>query len=379
MTIAGYATGAERGYLYIRGEYPLAEARLDNAIAAAREARAARAGRHRLRVRVRHRAPARRRRLHLRRGDGAVQLDRGQARRAAQQAAVPGRGRPVRQADGDQQRRDARQRPARSCATAARPSPRSAPRDPPDPSCSACPATSPGRASTRSPFGTTLRELLELGGRRARTASAIRAILLGGAAGVFVGPDDARHPAHVRGDAGHRGDPRLGRGHGLRRDGRPRRHPAPDRRVLPRRVVRPVRAVPRRDRPPGGAAGPARPPAGRRVARATSSRLLREIGQAMRDASICGLGQTASRPSRAPSGSRELVAAVSDRSDPGSSPPRRGRSRPRAAGAARARGPHGRADRSTAQAVTRAGRARPSSRPAARRASTRRRCATSRT
>jgi NADH-quinone oxidoreductase subunit F len=32
MAIAGYATGCERGYLYIRGEYPLATARLDNAI-----------------------------------------------------------------------------------------------------------------------------------------------------------------------------------------------------------------------------------------------------------------------------------------------------------------------------------------------------------
>ena len=61
-------------------------------------------------VRVRRRAPARRRRLHLRRGDLAVQLDRGQARRAPQQAAVPGRARRVRQADRDQQRRDARER-----------------------------------------------------------------------------------------------------------------------------------------------------------------------------------------------------------------------------------------------------------------------------
>ena len=38
MTIAGYATGAERGYLYVRGEYPLAEARLASAIGRAREA-----------------------------------------------------------------------------------------------------------------------------------------------------------------------------------------------------------------------------------------------------------------------------------------------------------------------------------------------------
>jgi len=38
MTIAGYATGCERGYLYLRGEYPLAAERMDGAIAAARSA-----------------------------------------------------------------------------------------------------------------------------------------------------------------------------------------------------------------------------------------------------------------------------------------------------------------------------------------------------
>ncbi len=36
MTIAGYATGCEQGYLYIRGEYPKATQRLQNAIAQAR-------------------------------------------------------------------------------------------------------------------------------------------------------------------------------------------------------------------------------------------------------------------------------------------------------------------------------------------------------
>ncbi len=36
MTIAGYATGAERGYIYIRGEYPLARERLQHAIEQAR-------------------------------------------------------------------------------------------------------------------------------------------------------------------------------------------------------------------------------------------------------------------------------------------------------------------------------------------------------
>src|SRR5262250_2165335 len=38
MTIAGYATGCERGYLYLRGEYPLAAERMAHAIAAARAA-----------------------------------------------------------------------------------------------------------------------------------------------------------------------------------------------------------------------------------------------------------------------------------------------------------------------------------------------------
>jgi NADH-quinone oxidoreductase subunit F len=38
MTIAGFATGCERGFLYIRGEYPLAAERLAHAIQAARNA-----------------------------------------------------------------------------------------------------------------------------------------------------------------------------------------------------------------------------------------------------------------------------------------------------------------------------------------------------
>ena len=39
MTIAGFACGAEEGFVYLRGEYPQAEARLRQAIAAARAAR----------------------------------------------------------------------------------------------------------------------------------------------------------------------------------------------------------------------------------------------------------------------------------------------------------------------------------------------------
>ncbi|MYA74516.1 MAG: NADH-quinone oxidoreductase subunit E [Acidimicrobiaceae bacterium] len=38
LTLAGLATGAENGWIYIRGEYPLATARLENAVIQAREA-----------------------------------------------------------------------------------------------------------------------------------------------------------------------------------------------------------------------------------------------------------------------------------------------------------------------------------------------------
>jgi NADH-quinone oxidoreductase subunit F len=38
MTIAGYATGSERGYLYVRGEYPVAARRMETALQLARAA-----------------------------------------------------------------------------------------------------------------------------------------------------------------------------------------------------------------------------------------------------------------------------------------------------------------------------------------------------
>ena len=76
--------------------------------AGARPPRARRDGR---RLRLRPRAAHRRRRVRVRRGDGAVPVDRGLPRRAAQQAALPRRGRPVREAHRREQRRDPLQRP----------------------------------------------------------------------------------------------------------------------------------------------------------------------------------------------------------------------------------------------------------------------------
>ena len=93
MTIEAFATGASRGYLYLRGEYPLAGERMAHAIAAAR--RQGLLGPDidgsgfAFDIEIRRGAG----RVHLRRGDGALRIDRGRPWRAAQQAAVPGRGR----------------------------------------------------------------------------------------------------------------------------------------------------------------------------------------------------------------------------------------------------------------------------------------------
>ena len=153
MTIAAFATGCEPGL-------PLHPRRVPRGRGAGRRrdrggarGRAARRRHPRLGLRLRHRAPARRRRLHLRRGDGAVRVDRGQARRAAQQAAVPGRGRAVRQADRRQQRRDAGQRPAhRARRRRGVRRDRDGGLDRPE-ALLPVRATSPGRASTRSSSG----------------------------------------------------------------------------------------------------------------------------------------------------------------------------------------------------------------------------------
>ena len=64
MAIEAFAVGADKAYLYIRGEYPLAEPGSRTR---------SRGERRRPAWRPRHRAAARRRRLHLRRGDGPVQ------------------------------------------------------------------------------------------------------------------------------------------------------------------------------------------------------------------------------------------------------------------------------------------------------------------
>ena len=150
MTIAGYAIGATQGYVYIRAEYPIAVKRLQIAIDQAREYGLLgknifdsgfdfdielRLGRGRVR---------------LRRGDGADDLHRGQARRAEM---PPRRSR--------RSRASSRSRPSsttskrmrisrRSSSRGRRGSAASAPRRAPARRCSRSAARSTTRASSRS-------------------------------------------------------------------------------------------------------------------------------------------------------------------------------------------------------------------------------------
>ena len=94
MIIGGYAIGAKQGFVYIRAEYPLAIKRLEMAIAAAREARLPGQEHLRHRLGLRHRDPAGRRRLRVRRGDRPDRVHRGR------RAACRGPGRPTRRSSG---------------------------------------------------------------------------------------------------------------------------------------------------------------------------------------------------------------------------------------------------------------------------------------
>ena len=146
------------------------------------------------------------------------------------------------------------------------------------------------------PFGATLRELLELAGG-VPGGRAIQAILLGGAAGVFVGPDALDMPLTFEGTRAIGAT--LGSGVVMVFDetadlvGALRRIAAFFRdescgQCVPCRVgtVRQEELLARlaAGRPNGSPAD--------------ELALLRDVGQAMRDASICGLGQTASQRDR---------------------------------------------------------------------------------
>ena len=141
-------------------------------------------------------------------------------------------------------------------------------------------------------FGATLRDLIELAGG-VPGGRAIRTILLGGAAGVFVGPDALDMPLTF--EATRAVGATLGSGVIMVFD------ETADLVDTLRRIAQFFRdescgqCVPCRVGSVRQEELLARLAAGSRVRpRDEELALLREIGQAMRDASICGLGQTAS-------------------------------------------------------------------------------------
>ena len=166
IIIAAYAAGTNRSFIYIRGEYEQQADILDAAIAEARDAGYLGENILDSGMSLSLVAPPRRRRLHLRRGDGAARLARGQARQPAAEAAVPRQPGPLPGPDADQQRRDALRRCPQSSGWAGPSTPRSAPRPRParrsSRSRAACSARAttrsswaspPGRSSTASPAG----------------------------------------------------------------------------------------------------------------------------------------------------------------------------------------------------------------------------------
>ena len=236
--IAAHAIQSKQVFIYVRGEY------LDGVrVAAGRARRGARGGDPRQR---RHRDPPRRGRLHLRRGDRAARVARGQARPAALEAAVPGDLRRLRVADADQQRRVDHDDPGR---------PRGRPGGVRE-------DRRPARLDRHAP-------LLPLGQRRAARRLRGAARDHGAAPDLrdrrrrarrphAEGRDDGRLvvPGHDAGRPRHAARRRLARQEGLlHRLGRRQRHRRADvhravraagRAVLHARVVRQVHAVPRR-------------------------------------------------------------------------------------------------------------------------------------
>jgi NADH-quinone oxidoreductase subunit F len=290
MTIAGLATGCEKGYLYLRGEYPLAALRMNRAIAAARAAGLLGAGVMGGEVAFD---------IEVRRGGGAyicgeetalfnsIEGKRGEPRNKPPFPVEVGLfGKPtvvnnietlvnvpllLREGGAAYG----------GTGTAGSAGPKLF--------CVSGEVGKPGLYEL--PFGTTMRELLVRA--EAPAPSAIRAILVGGAAGAFIGPEEIDAPLTFEGLRGIGAS--LGSGvvmvFGAGSDlvGHLRRIAAFFRDESCGQCV-PCRVGTVRQEELLGRLAAGRP-LGSREQEAT---LLQEIGQAMRDASICGLGQTAS-------------------------------------------------------------------------------------
>ncbi|WP_413802110.1 NADH-ubiquinone oxidoreductase-F iron-sulfur binding region domain-containing protein [Streptomyces iranensis] len=286
MTVAGYATGAHRGYLYLRGEYPRALRRLRTAIDRARS-------RGFLGKDVMGQGFAFD--IEIRRGAGAyicgeetaifnsIEGRRGEPRSKPPFPVEKGLfGKPTTVNNVETlvnvlpiliEGAQAYARTGTDTSTGTKLF------------CVSGTVARPGVYEL--PFGATLRELLELAG----PPESLRAVLLGGAAGGFVRPDELDVPLTFEGTRA--AGTTLGSGVVLVLD---------EGVELPRILLRIAEFF--RDESCGQCV-PCRVGTVRQeealhrlkdrtgAAAAGDIALLREVGQAMRDASICGLGQTA--------------------------------------------------------------------------------------
>ncbi|MFC5199057.1 NAD(P)H-dependent oxidoreductase subunit E [Streptomyces kaempferi] len=286
MTVAAYAVGAHRGYLYLRGEYPRALRRMEHAIGQAR-------ARGLLGDDVLGQGYAFD--IEIRRGAGAyicgeetalfnsIEGHRGEPRSKPPFPVEKGLfGRPTAENNVETLVNVLPILTMGAEAYAAIGTPGSTG---PKLYCVSGSVERPGVYEL--PFGATLGELLELAGVR----EGLRAVLLGGAAGGFVRPDELDVPLTFEGtrEAG----TTLGSGVVMAFE---------DSVPLPRLLLR-IAAFFRDES--CGQCVPCRVGTVRqeealhRIAERTGAAagddiaLLREVGRAMRDASICGLGQTA--------------------------------------------------------------------------------------
>lgn len=292
MTIAGYAIGAEKAYLYVRAEYPLAYERLNNVLAQAR--RRGLLGEDVMGRGVRFD-------IEIRRGAGAyicgeetalfnsIEGYRGEPRTKPPfpvEVGLFGKPTVVNNVETLANVIDIVQMGAsawRAVGTPGSPGTRLF--------CLSGHVARPGVYEV--PFGTTLRALIDLAGG-VREGRRLKAVLLGGAAGTFVGPEELELPLTF--EDSRKAGVTLGSGVVMVFDERAQILPVLARiaeffrdescgQCVPCRVgtVRQEEIVMRlvRQQPRGGS-------------REGELLLLRELGQAMRDASICGLGQSAS-------------------------------------------------------------------------------------
>ncbi len=291
MTIEGIATGCERGFLYLRAEYPLAADRVAGAIAQAREAGLLGDDVSGSGVRFD---------IEIRRGAGAyicgeetalfnsIEGKRGEPRNKPPfpvQAGLFGKPTVVNNVETLVNVLPILVDGAATYAAVGTEGSTG-----PKLFCLSGHVTRPGLYEV--PFGTTLGELLELAGGVAGNRP-IRAILLGGAAGAFVGPNQLAMPLTFEGTRA--AGATLGSGVVMvfdettdlldtvlriaaffRDESCGQCVPCRVGTVRQEELLRRLAA----NRPNGS--------------REQELALLGEIGQAMRDASICGLGQTAS-------------------------------------------------------------------------------------